>query len=206
MTQISSAKTTASAARPASKGSVSTGASIALIAVFAALLAAFSLIPGFMIGPVPFSMTIIVVFLIPLLLGAWQGTLAVALYIAAGFLGLPVFAGGTSGIAVLQGPTGGYLLGYLAVALVAGPIATLVLRRRAKGATAFVGLLLAAFAGLLVLHAAGMGGLMLNAGMSFQAALGVTLGFVPLDLVKAVLATIIALTVLRAFPRMVGRR
>ncbi len=200
MTQTSSVKVPAEARRSAG------GTSVALIAVFAAMLAAFSLIPGFMIGPVPFSMTIIVVLLTPLLLGARQGFLAIALYIVAGVAGLPVFAGGASGIAVLQGPTGGYLVGYLLSSLVAGAAATLVLKRHTSGAVACAGLIAAAVAGLAFLHASGVLGLMVNADMSLRAALGVTAGFVPLDLVKAVLAAVITLTVIRAFPRMLGRR
>ena len=182
------------------------GVNIALIAVFAALIAAFALIPGFTIGPVPFTMTIIIVLLNPLVLGARQGFLAALLYVAAGVFGLPVFVGGSSGVAVLQGPTGGYLVGYMLAALVAGPLATLVLRRATKGSLALVGLTLAAVAGLLVLHAAGVVGLMINAGMPFNGALGITLGFLGLDLVKAVLAGVTALAVIRAFPRILGRR
>ena len=68
----------------AGAGGAATGVNIALIAVFAALIAAFALIPGFMIGPVPFSMTILIVLLNPLVLGAWQGFLAAVLYVAAG--------------------------------------------------------------------------------------------------------------------------
>lgn len=200
-TRSAKAQSTATGARPSVAGT-----SIALIAVFAALLAAFSLIPGFMIGPVPFSMTIIIVLLTPLLLGARQGFLAVALYIAAGVVGLPVFAGGASGIAVLAGPTGGYLVGYLLCALVAGTLATLVLRQRSSGTVTLIGLTIVAVVELAFLHAAGVGGLMLNADMSFGAAVGVTMGFVPLDLVKAVLAAIIAVAVFRAFPRIPGHR
>lgn len=182
------------------------GVNIALIAVFAALIAAFALVPGFMIGPVPFSMTIVIVLLGPLVLGAWQGSLAALLYVAAGLFGLPVFAGGSSGVAVLLGPTGGYLVGYVLAALIAGPCATLVLRRVTKGTAALVGLTLAAVAGLLVLHAAGVAGLMINAAMTFSGAFGTTIGFFGLDLLKAVIAGIAALAIVRAFPRVRGRR
>ena len=182
------------------------GVNIALIAVFAALIAAFALVPGFMIGPVPFSMTIVIVLLGPLVLGAWQGSLAALLYVAAGLFGLPVFAGGSSGVAVLLGPTGGYLVGYVLAAFVAGPCATLVLRRVTKGTAALVGLTLAAVAGLLALHAAGVAGLMINAGMSFSGAIGTTVGFFGLDLLKAVFAGIAALAIVRAFPRVRVRR
>ena len=80
------------------------------------------------------------------------------------------------------------------------------MNRSIKGALGLAGLTLAAVAGLLVLHAAGVAGLMINAGMDFTGALGITLGFLGLDLIKAVLAGVTALAVVRAFPRILGRR
>ncbi len=59
-----------------------------------------------------------------LLVGAWygsqRGALTVALYLLEGVLGLPVFAGGTSGLGRLLGPTGGYLIGFVAAAWIVG--------------------------------------------------------------------------------------
>ncbi|HAP97648.1 MAG TPA: biotin transporter BioY, partial [Cutibacterium acnes] len=52
--------------------------------------------------------------------GSIRGGCAVSLYILVGALGLPVFSGGSSGIGVLVGPTGGYLWGWLIGAFVAG--------------------------------------------------------------------------------------
>ncbi|MGO1594147.1 MAG: biotin transporter BioY, partial [Ancrocorticia sp.] len=154
------------------------GANVALISVFAALIAVSALIPGFMIGPVPFVMTIVIVLLAPLVLGTWSGLLANLLYVVAGAVGLPVFAGGASGMGILAGPTGGYLVGYVVAPLLAGPIAVFVLRRWPAGIGALVGLAVAALAGLAGIHAAGVGGLMRNGGMSLQGALVTTAGFV----------------------------
>jgi biotin transport system substrate-specific component len=53
-------------------------------------------------------------------LGSRRGVLAVLLYLEEGFAGLPVFAGGPLGVAHLFGPTGGYLLGFIAAALITG--------------------------------------------------------------------------------------
>lgn len=63
------------------------------------------------------------VLLIAMALGRVRGTGVVLAYLAEGAMGLPVFAGGKAGLAVLLGPTGGYLLGFLAAAYVAGFLA-----------------------------------------------------------------------------------
>jgi len=70
--------------------------------------------------PVPATMQTLVVLLLGAFGGARFGVTAVALYIAEGAAGLPVFAHGTGGLAVLAGPTAGYLVGFLASAWMAG--------------------------------------------------------------------------------------
>ena len=72
------------------------------------------------ISPVPITGQTIIVLLIGAFLGKNRGTAAVGLYLAQGAAGLPVFSGGKSGLAVLAGPTGGYLVGFLAAAYVVG--------------------------------------------------------------------------------------
>lgn len=80
--------------------------------LMAALIAvgAFVIIP---VGPVPVSLQTFFVLLTGLLLSPRWAVAAVGLYLFAGIIGLPVFAGGTSGIGRIAGPTGGYLLGSL---------------------------------------------------------------------------------------------
>jgi len=78
---------------------------------------AFLIVP---IGPVPVSMQPFFVFLAGFVLGPKRGVMAVALYLLAGTIGLPVFAGGRSGLGHLFGPTGGYLFGFLVAAFVCG--------------------------------------------------------------------------------------
>lgn len=70
--------------------------------------------------PVPATMQTLVVLLLGALGGARFGVASVALYLAQGAAGLPVFAHGTGGIAVLAGPTAGYLAGFVAAAWLAG--------------------------------------------------------------------------------------
>jgi biotin transport system substrate-specific component len=97
---------------------------ISFVALFAALISAGT----FISIPLPFSPVPIVLqnffaILAGLLLGPFLGSLAVGLYLLAGSLGLPVFAGAAGGFAVLLGPAGGFLPGYLLGALSAGLIA-----------------------------------------------------------------------------------
>ena len=82
---------------------------VAVMAVCAFITVPFSL--------VPFTMQTFGVFLVLFLLGGRRGTVAVTLYLALGAVGAPVFAGFHGGVGVLLGPTGGYLWGFLACAL-----------------------------------------------------------------------------------------
>jgi biotin transport system substrate-specific component len=75
-------------------------------------------IPG---NPVPLIMSNFGVLLVGLMLGSRRGFAALALYLAEGAMGMPVFSPtGPGGIAQLLGPTGGFLLAYPVVAWVAG--------------------------------------------------------------------------------------
>jgi biotin transport system substrate-specific component len=89
--------------------------------LMAALTAAGALI-AIPIGPVPIVLQNLFVFLSGLLLGPRWGTASIGIYLLAGALGLPVFAGGVGGIGHFAGPTGGYLLGYLPAVYVIGLI------------------------------------------------------------------------------------
>jgi biotin transport system substrate-specific component len=71
---------------------------------------------------VPFTLATLFVILSGMILGPWLGTACVGLYLLLGAIGLPVFAGGTGGVQVLVGPTGGFLMGYIPSALLGGLI------------------------------------------------------------------------------------
>ena len=95
--------------------------------VFVAMYAAIICVTGFIsvpIGPIPLVLQNVVAISAGLIFGLPQGAAAVGMFLAVGTLGLPVFSGARSGIAVLNGPTGGFLVGYFIGALIAGYIAT----------------------------------------------------------------------------------
>ena len=90
-------------------------------ALFAALTAAVAQVKiplGF--TPVPITLQTLVVLLSGAMLGSYYGALSMVLYVLVGILGLPVFAGGSSGLPVLYGNTGGYLISYFIAAYVIG--------------------------------------------------------------------------------------
>ncbi len=179
---------------------------LARIAVFAALVAAMALTPAIPVGPVSITLQTLGVALTGLCLGPWRGFAALALYVAVGTAGLPVFSGGAAGIGVLIGPTGGYLLSFPLAALVGGFVARWAMRRGLDGATPFIflgGLLLARY---LVILPIAVTHLSRALGMTWmQALVGIDLLFWVGDLIKSVVAVMLAIAVHKAFPRLLGR-
>lgn len=132
--------------------------------------------------PVPMTLHTLAVFLIAALLGPRVGLAAMAAYLSAGLAGLPVFSGSPErgvGLAYMMGPTGGYLLGYLASAWLVGRLA------QGRGPLAVAGAMLA---GLAVVYAAGLLGLAVFVPAEQLLAVGL-LPFLAGDLVKIALAT-----------------
>ncbi|MBD3404177.1 biotin transporter BioY [candidate division GN15 bacterium] len=74
-------------------------------------------------SPVPITGQTFGVLLVAMALGRVRGTAVVTAYLIEGIAGLPVFAGGSAGPAVLAGPTAGYLLGFVVAAWVVGSLA-----------------------------------------------------------------------------------
>ena len=104
--------------------SAATGAvTKAALVVFGSLLLAVSAQFKIPLYPVPVTGQTLVVLLIGMTYGPRLGGITVAAYLFEGAVGLPVFAGGAAGVAVLMGPTAGYLLGFLLAAIAMGYLA-----------------------------------------------------------------------------------
>lgn len=147
------------------------------------------------VGPVPVAMANFAVSLAAWLLGPRYGALSVAAYLLLGAVGAPVFAGAGAGAAVLFGPTGGYLIGYLAQALIGGWAV-----ERSGGRALWSGLGLAA--GVAVSYAFGTAWFILQMGCTLPYALTVcVLPFIPFDAVKVVLASVLGSILRRALHR-----
>ena len=114
------------------------------------------------------------------LLGSKRGVLAIIAYLVEGILGLPVFAGGM-GPATLIGPTGGYLVGFVAVAYVVGRLAEMGWDKRVSTTVA------AMLAGEIVLYAFGVCWLAIMTNIRIALAVGLY-PFIVGDILKVVLA------------------
>lgn len=130
--------------------------------------------------PVPIVLQSSFVLLLGVLLGSKRAPAAVALFLAQGAFGLPVFAAGAAGLARFAGPTGGYLIGYLIAAYVVGRIV------EASKERTIVNAFLAMLAGNAIQFIAGALWLSTFVGMSQAILLGVV-PFVIGDLVKMAL-------------------
>jgi biotin transport system substrate-specific component len=139
-------------------------------------------VPG---TPVPVTLQPMVVVLAGLMLGPAYGGMSMLLYLAAGAAGLPVFAPvGAPGIARFLGPTGGYLIAFPFAAYVAGWLA--------QRFTGLAGRWFAALAGMVVIFVGGISQLAVLSG-SLGAALAAGLTpFAAFDLLKALVAALIA--------------
>ena len=125
--------------------------SVVLVAAFTALIvvgAIFSF-PAPWNPVVPFTLATLFVILAGMVLGPRRGLATVGLYMLLGFIGLPVFAGGSAGVQVLVGPTGGFLVGYALAACTAGSITALGGSRRPV-------LILAAVLGTVAMYVPGV--------------------------------------------------
>ncbi|MDF1534370.1 MAG: biotin transporter BioY [Methanosarcinaceae archaeon] len=96
--------------------------------VFASLFAAMTAVGAYIkipipIGPVPITLQILFIFLAGAMLKSKWGTISMVVYLLLGIVGIPVFAGGSSGLGVLFGPTGGYLIGFVAATFIIGILA-----------------------------------------------------------------------------------
>ncbi len=160
----------------------------------AALMAAVTAVAAQISVPlfaVPFTLQVLAVILSGLLLGPRYGALSQAIYVLVGAVGAPVFAHFSGGLAVILGPTGGYLISYPVAAAVAGLAARAARdasRRRALWTSFLWGC-----AGLAVIYAFGATWLSIVTDLPLPVALaqGVLI-FVPFDLIKVALAALVA--------------
>ncbi|HWQ45165.1 MAG TPA: biotin transporter BioY [Methanosarcina barkeri] len=161
--------------------------------LFAALTAAGSYIQIPMpFSPVPITLQVFFVLLAGSMLKSKWGSLSMIVYTLLGIAGLPVFAGGSSGMGVLLGPTGGYIVGFILAAYIIGKLS-----EKAENTTRSKLLInaLNMSIGVLVLYACGFFQLMLMAEIGPGTAL--TLGiipFIPGEIVKTAVAAYIAST------------
>lgn len=165
--------------------------------VFASLFAALTAAGAYIHIPIPFSpvpitLQVFFVLLAGSMLKSKWGSLSMIVYTLLGIAGLPVFAGGSSGIGVLFGPTGGYIIGFILAAYIIGKLS----EKTENSARSRLSIILVnAFnmsAGVLAIYLCGVFQLIMVTKIGLETALfsGFIL-FLPGDLIKIAVAAYI---------------
>ncbi len=155
------------------------------------LMVALLSVSSYIIIPLPFSSAsitaqTIVVNLIGMVLGPLEVLLVFVAWILAGFVGLPVFSGGTGGAAKLFGPTGGYIFGYLVAAVLISLFCRKVRNSRMEP-------LFLILAGIPIIYFFGAVWMKIVTGLPWLAIMiQAVLPFIPLDIVKCFAAAALA--------------
>ena len=156
---------------------------IVLGALFVAALAQVKIALPF--TPVPLTGQTFAVLLVGATLGSKRGAASMALYIALGALGLPVFAGGASGMAYLSGATLGYLVGFVMAAYVIGLLAERGLERSVR--TSLIPFLI----GTIIIYTCGVAWLTILLGSLSKAVAAGLLPFLIGDAIKLIAAALV---------------
>lgn len=168
------------------------------IAVFAAIIAVLGL-PGSinLADGVPITAQTLGVMLAGAILGKWRGAAAVVLFELLVAIGFPLLSGGRGGLSVFVGPSVGYLVGWIFGAFVIGLIAH---RKSSKPhpISLVFGLVLG---GIAVVYLFGIPVMAAITGMQFDAAVVASAIYLPGDLIKVAIATLITLALWRAYPK-----
>lgn len=185
------------AARPAARG-------LAHVAIFTGIIAVLGLLPALPIPglPVPVTLQTLGVMLAGAVLGPRKAAASVLLFFVLIAIGLPLLAGGRGGLGVFASPSVGFFVGWVAAALVIGWLT----QRRGAPYSIPWGIGFNVLGGIVVMYAFGLVGIMLVGGLTLSAALVATVVFIPGDLVKAVLAALIAKPVHAAYPGLLKPR
>jgi len=165
------------------------------------------------IGPVPITLGSLGVYLAAGTLGPKFGTISVALYVALGAIGLPVFSGYRGGFQVIAGATGGFVIGFIFCALATGFVVELfrkkieprVSKKSHKMALMYAFYALGMVIGTVLLYTCGTAWFMFTTGNTLMASLGMTaVPFLFGDTLKIILACIAAPQLRAAIGRLPG--
>ncbi|MBO9130671.1 biotin transporter BioY [Bacillus sp. 165] len=178
---------------------------LTVTAMFVALMAVGANItswaPFLQVAGIPLSMQPFFSILAGLLLGSRLGSLSMFVYVLAGLVGLPVFAQFKSGIGVIMGPTGGFLLSFIAVAFIVGKVV------EQKKQPTFGTFLLASLIGITLNYVIGTNYMYfavntwIGSNMSYSAAWKIMMWFIVKDLAFTVFGAVLAPRLYRAITR-----
>jgi len=147
-------------------------------------------------SPVPVTFGNLALFLAVYVLGMKNGFISYVIYFLIGIAGLPVFSGFSGGMGKAAGPTGGYLIGFFFMVLIAGYF---IDKYHAKKGPSIAGMVL----GALVCNLVGTVWLSHQLGISFLAGLGSgVIPYLPGDLVKIIAASFLGPELRKAVNRL----
>lgn len=165
--------------------------------VFASLFAALTAAGAYIHIPVPFSpvpitLQVFFVLLAGSMLKSKWGSLSMIVYTLLGIAGLPVFAGGSSGIGVLFGPTGGYIFGFILAAYIIGKLSE---KAEKTVRPSLLANSINMSVGVLAIYLCGVLQLMMVAKLGLGAALALgVIPFLPGEVIKTAVAAYITST------------
>ncbi|MFD3257376.1 biotin transporter BioY [Paenibacillus lentus] len=173
------------------------------VALFAAVMAVLGLLPPIPLPfiPVPITVQTLGVMLAGSILGARLGGLSLLIFGIIVTAGAPLLSGGRGGLAVLVSPTGGYFLSWPIAAFVIGYL----VQRVSTRINLWKLILINAVGGVLIIYAIGIPYMSIITDVPIgKAALG-NVSFLPGDLLKVVVASLIAIRILKVNPHMLHR-
>lgn len=177
-----------------------------MCAVCAAITCVLAPIAVPSVGSVPISMATFAVLLSGMILGGKFGAVSQGIYLLIGAAGVPVFAGYAAGWGQLLGPTGGYLIGYIPMAFVAGAVYYRFGRQR-KGIAKIIRIVCAAVLGEIALYIFGTAWFCFVTGSGVIAALAIcVLPFLIGDAAKIAVIAILVPQLERAIGKIGGQK
>lgn len=166
--------------------------SICFVALFAAVISVLSILSIPTPWGVPFTLQTFAVALCGCVLGKKYGSIATAVYVLLGLIGVPVYAGMSAGPSVLAGPTGGYIIGFIFMAFFCGLAYDFLIRKHPL-------FLVFAVIGLACCHGLGIVQLKLYYKMTWAgAALAGTVPYILKDVISVAIAFLLAAAVRKA--------
>lgn len=168
---------------------------LVLCALCAAVTCVLAPISVPLAGEVPISLSTFAVLLSGILLGAKYGAISQLIYVLLGSVGVPVFAGWTGGIGITLGVTGGYIIGYIPMAFIAGLLYHRF-GREASGTRKYIVMFVSMVLATAVLYILGTAWFMAQTGMTLGASLAAcVIPFLPGDLIKIVAVMLVSVPI-----------
>ncbi|KZM53741.1 biotin transporter BioY [Aeribacillus sp. FSL K6-2848] len=174
-----------------------------LVSMFAAVVAVLGLIPPIALPftPVPITAQTLGVMLAGAMLGSKRGFISLLLFVLLVGAGAPILAGGRGGLAVLFGPSGGYILSWPFASFIIG----FLVEKNFEKLAFWKVLVFNIIGGILFVYLCGISYLSWIANMNWISASISALAYIPGDLTKAVISAFLAVRIQKSYPLIKAR-